>query len=190
MGNLSSELHLASRGLTKMRLEALCCVIVFLGGCTSADEVGTNEASYNRQIPDPQIEAGSLYASSQFDLNGDGKKEVVVWLEGPIYCGTSGCEINVFENLGDQYRYVGRTHSVKLPVRVLPTSTNGWRDLSAHVSGGGSNPYEARLQFNGTRYPEHPFEPSVVEAPAGSGMVLLGTDTEVSPVFRASPGDG
>ena len=55
------------------------------------------------------------------------------------------------------YREVSRTSITKLPIRVLDSTSHGWRSLSVTVQGGGiEEPYEAELRFDGTTYPTNP----------------------------------
>jgi hypothetical protein len=65
---------------------------------------------------------------------------------------------------------------VNPPIRVLNTTTNGWKDLAVTVSGGGvTRPYEARLRFDGVRYPANPTVPpaEAVAGPAPGGQILM-----------------
>ncbi len=44
---------------------------------------------------------------------------------------------------------------VQLPVGVLDSKTNGWRDLAVTVAGGGIPAATMRLPFDGTAYAEN-----------------------------------
>jgi hypothetical protein len=64
---------------------------------------------------------------------------------------------------------------VQLPIRLLPTSTRGWRDIGVTVAGGGINPgYMARLRFDGRRYPSNPSVPPAIPMRRTTGKVLIG----------------
>ena len=46
--------------------------------------------------------------------------------------------------------------TVQLPIRRLDSSSNGLPDIGVWVRGGGIQPgYEARLRFDGTKYPNN-----------------------------------
>lgn len=91
------------------------------------------------------------------DLDGDDRPEWVVYLVGPMVCGTGGCPLWVFTPQGEGWRRVGALSVVKTPVRALPASGPGhWRDLVVHVGGGGARSAEMALAFDGRRYPANP----------------------------------
>ena len=76
------------------------------------------------------------------------------------------------------YKIVSSIAISHLPIRVLQTRTNGWRDLAVRVRGGGILPgYEALLAFDGMRYPENPSGEPARPAPAGAaGDVAIPSD--------------
>lgn len=119
--------------------------------------------------------ATSTYKRADADLNGDGRKEVFIFLTGADYCGSGGCTLVIVSPHGNGYRTVMRATVTQLPIRLLPTSTNGWRDVGVMVEGGGiTRPYEARLRFNGRRYPSNPTVPPAIPLRRPSGTVLIG----------------
>ena len=67
------------------------------------------------------------------DLNGDGRPEALGQVYSGFLCGAGvGCPIAVFEAKADG----GYTHVDTLgadAVTLLPTSSNGWRDLSLEL---------------------------------------------------------
>jgi hypothetical protein len=78
----------------------------------------------------------------------------VVYVAGQTWCGSGGCMLFVLEPNDDSFRVIGRTSAVQLPVRILDTSNARHPDLAVWVEGGGiTKGYEARLRFNGQRYP-------------------------------------
>ena len=90
-------------------------------------------------------------------LSGDGRLEAVAYLTGNGWCGSGGCTTLVVTQKALSYVIVGDIAISRLPIRILPTKTNGWHDLGVEVFGGGIlNPYEARLPFNGRRYAGNP----------------------------------
>jgi len=99
------------------------------------------------------------YISALVDLNGDGKQEVIAYLLGPEWCGSGGCTMLVLAPQGSSFKVITRMTISNPPIRVLDTKTNGWRDLTVHVSGGGISGYDAKLSFNGKKYPSNPSVP-------------------------------
>lgn len=120
------------------------------------------------------------YASSFVDLNGDGLKEIVVYLTGRYWCGTGGCLTLVLAPQVNSYRIVGKILATRPPIRALGQTTHGWRTLTARVQGGGIlNPYEARLPFDGKRYPTSAAPPSARRLMGGlNGDVLIPASAE------------
>ena len=101
------------------------------------------------------------YTDAFIDLNGDGVKEVVVYLTGRYWCGTGGCVTLVLTRTGESYRSICRVLATRPPIRVLRKSNHGWRTLTAWVAGGGiMTSYEAELAFDGRRYPISAAPPS------------------------------
>jgi len=58
------------------------------------------------------------------------------------------------------YRLVTKITITNPPIRVLNSSSNGWRNLAVWAQGGGLQPgYEAELRFDGKAYPTNPSVP-------------------------------
>lgn len=93
------------------------------------------------------------YATAETDLDGDGTPEVLVYLGGPMFCGTGGCNLAVLKRQDGDLIQVSETSVVQLPVGVLDSKSHGWRDLAVSVSGGGMAEGVSRLRFTGRRYP-------------------------------------
>ncbi|MCJ1962618.1 hypothetical protein [Novosphingobium mangrovi (ex Hu et al. 2023)] len=113
--------------------------------------------------------------SAKMDLDGDGTEEVLAYASGAMMCGTGGCNLLVLKPEGDSFRIVGDLSVVQLPVGVLDSTTNGWRDLAVSVSGGGMAAGVRRVPFDGERYASNPTSAGVDEA-AGMGTVLITPD--------------
>jgi len=99
----------------------------------------------------------SYFSVAFVDLNNDGEDEAIVYFVGSHWCGSGGCNTLVLTRVNTSYRKISTITVSRLPIRVLSTMTNGWKDISVGVSGGGIiNGYEARLRFNGKKYPSNP----------------------------------
>ncbi|SLK07281.1 hypothetical protein [Novosphingobium mathurense] len=96
------------------------------------------------------------YARAEADLDGDGVNEVLAYVGGPMMCGTGGCNLVVLKRDGEGYRQVGDLSVVQLPVGVLSSKTNGWKDLAVSVSGGGRPGGIMRVPFDGKAYARNP----------------------------------
>ena len=96
--------------------------------------------------------AHTEFRATLIDLNGDGRKEAVVYLTGSRWCSAGGCELLVATQRGRSFEEVGRIANVTLPIRALPSRTNGWRDLGVLVQTGSSRGYTAVVPFTGHAY--------------------------------------
>lgn len=99
----------------------------------------------------------ALYSVSFADLDGDGRKEALVYVSGQTMCGSGGCSLFILAPRGRSWRLVTKTTITWPPIRLLPTRRHGWRDLGVRVRGGGILPgYEAVLSFDGRKYRSNP----------------------------------
>ncbi|HTX50911.1 MAG TPA: hypothetical protein VME40_16160 [Caulobacteraceae bacterium] len=115
-----------------------------------------------------------IFRSAEADLRGDGKTEVVVYVTGPDLCGTGGCDTLVLERTRYGFRTVMDASVTRLPIRLLRTHTHGWRDIGVMVAGGGiTSGYEARLRFDGRRYPSNPTTPPAQPLRRVRGTIII-----------------
>ncbi|QIG55049.1 hypothetical protein G6N82_13645 [Altererythrobacter sp. BO-6] len=96
------------------------------------------------------------YALAWHDLDGDGADEAIVHLVTPYFCGSGGCNTLVLTGAGPMWRKVGEISVSRTPVSVLETRSNGWKDLTVAIGGGGGASGNALLKFDGTAYPSNP----------------------------------
>jgi hypothetical protein len=100
------------------------------------------------------------YRATLIDLNGDGRREAVVLMDGSDWCGSGGCSLWVLTPRGRSWRMVTQATVMNPPIRVLPSRSHGWSELGAMVDDGAGRDYEVRLSVNGrlnptvTRLPE------------------------------------
>jgi hypothetical protein len=100
------------------------------------------------------------YETARVDLNGDGRSEVLVYLEGVGWCGSGGCSLYVLQRSGSHFRIRSEIGLVQERIGVLATRRHGWRDLAVEVHGGGILPgYMAAVPFDGRAYAENPTGP-------------------------------
>ena len=117
------------------------------------------------------------YSASFADLNGDGRKEALVYVSQG-WCGSGGCPLFILTPQGRSWRLVTRTTVTSPPIRVLASTSHGWRDIGVRVRGGGIQPgYEARLSFDGTKYPSNPsVPPARPNRSKGGGWTVIGNE--------------
>lgn len=113
-----------------------------------------------------------MYRSANVDLDGDGSSESLVYVAGPYFCGTGGCPLVVLTMGENDFRVVTQTSITQLPVGVLESSNNGWRDIWVTTSGGGAPNEVKKLSFDGTSYPENPTV-APAETISAPGQVLI-----------------
>jgi len=88
------------------------------------------------------------------------RKEIIVYVYGQGWCGSGGCTMLILVPHDSSYKIIGRATIVRLPIRILNSTTNGRHDISVWVGGGGIRPgYEALLPFDGKKYPSNPATP-------------------------------
>ena len=119
------------------------------------------------------------YRATLVDLNGDGRREAVVLVNGPGWCGSGGCSLWVLTPRGRSWRMVTQATVMNPPIRVLPSRSHGWSELSAMVHDGAGPGYEVRLSVNGR------LNPTITRLPeASNGRVIL---SDADPVRRLFP---
>jgi hypothetical protein len=174
---------------SSLGIAAIVCVsaVVFPAACVQLDQPGESlkEESLVRFLRDYvtrkhfEDDKETRYSHAFIDLNGDGRQEAIVYLQGRWWCGTGGCPTLVLEPTGDSFRVVASILATRPPIRVLTEKSNGWRDISVWVQGGSPQPgYEAELRFDGKTYhnppyPPHRRSPGEVVIASQTGMLLF-----------------
>lgn len=111
-----------------------------------------------------------MLKSGRADLDGDGRNEVLAYVGGPMVCGTGGCNLVVLKDDGKAFAKVGNISVSQMPVGVLESRTNGWRDLAVTTYGGGAKERIMKVPFDGRKYAQNP-----TVAPA-SEVETIGTE--------------
>jgi hypothetical protein len=86
------------------------------------------------------------------DLNGDGRPDAVVLMQGEEFCGSGGCTMAIFKGATNGFTLLSTSTITSKPIRVLPEVQYGWKTLI--VTTHGVSP--AIMRFNGARYPLNP----------------------------------
>ncbi len=124
------------------------------------------------------------YMHAFVDLNGDGKPEAIVYLLGGRWCGTSGCTMLILRQEAPSFNVVSKTLSTRPPIRVLPATSHGWRNLSVLVASGITESYQSELRFNGKTYPWSPSLPPARRLDSkSSGKVIFEDYQSARPLF-------
>ena len=108
------------------------------------------------------------YVAAETDLNGDGEPEIVAHL-----CG-DGCRTLVLTGREADYAVMMDAPGTRLPIRVGPASSHGWRDL------GVGRPAEAMalMRFDGRAYR------AAASPSTQPETVLIGEDAVARPLPR------
>ena len=139
-----------------------------------------------RYAASQQAAGGATRFSSAFvDLRGSGARQAIVYLTGPDWCGSGGCTALILDSAGASFKIVTSLSVTRLPIYVLKSTTNGWRDIAVLVAGGGIfNAYEARLRFNGKSYPDNPtVAPAQPIKGKADGTVVISSRNAGAPLY-------
>lgn len=123
------------------------------------------------------------YSVALVDLNGDNRSEALIYAMATTrgdgqadLCGSGGCDLYVLSLTPTGYRLITNVSITRPPIRVLPSATHGWQDLGVWVVGGGLTAgYEARLRFDGYRYPSNPTVPPATRSKDKTGKTVIAT---------------
>jgi hypothetical protein len=113
------------------------------------------------------------YSAAPVSLNG-GSRNIFVYVAGRDWCGSGGCRALLLKPNRNSFKVIEEFTLVRLPVRVLPSRTNGWRDIAMLMQGGGIlHGHFVILRFDGSKYPQNPsLAPSLASTIANSGAPL------------------
>ena len=134
--------------------------------------------------------AEASVAIATVPLAGANHQETIAYITGQDWCGTGGCNLIIVEQRGTHMRVIGEVSIVRPPIRVLSTSSFGHPDLGVLVVGGGIlRAYEAKLRFDGRRYPGNPtVRPAVKTSSPSPGRSLISADDRGLPLFPQAAG--
>ncbi|SHM48479.1 hypothetical protein [Flavobacterium xinjiangense] len=98
----------------------------------------------------------------EYDLNDDGKKEILVGLTGSYFYGSGGCTQYILDNQGN---VISKFTVANNPVVIDTHKSNGWKDLI--IYSGGKN---RLVKFNGKKYPSNPSMQPELKMIPGDGL--------------------
>lgn len=103
----------------------------------------------DREYKDDDDFTNLIFGYALVDLNGDGRNEAVAYLSDADLCGSSGCDLEIFKRGPSGWQPLGLAFgNTRTPIRLLPTRTHGWRDLSGWQYGGGvDRPFESWISL-------------------------------------------
>lgn len=107
----------------------------------------------------------SQFSAVKYDLNGDGIKDAIVFLN---WCSKNGCEMLVFEGTKKGYRFSSRVSRVHAPITVSTSQHYLWQSLLIEQEG-----KTKILDFDGVSYPIHTRELKSVSKADYATEVLL-----------------
>ena len=190
-----------------MRHAILLLVTLALAACSEAPpaevETTTDTASAEATSPMPTNAEKDIrhfllqeypdaapmkYALAQKDLDGDGADEAIVHLVTPYFCGSGGCNTLVLTPAGPMWRKVAEISVSRTPITVLDTSSNGWKDLTVAIAGGGGPSGNALLKFDGESYPSNPTV-APAEMTETTGTELIAEEPELVELDAEAPSD-
>ncbi len=141
------------------------------------------EAAIRQAVPDYRQdmvggdeERWARYVHAAIDLDDDGSQEVLVYLMGSFFCGTGGCNLQVYRSTAKGYVLVNDFPTSRVPIVISESRNNGWQDLWRLQSGGGAPATYVRHVFDGERYVERERISAAEGMPDGTA-VLSGNPT-------------
>jgi hypothetical protein len=181
----------AQRCLIAAQAAAICLALLVA--------ISTAKAQAQREPAPPPTLVGSLkrflqtldrsrttrYVAAFRDLNGDGIPEAIVYLVGPEWCGSGGCNMLILARDRSSWKIVTKVTITQPPIRVLTSASSGWRSLGVWVQGGGiRRGYEAELRFDGHTYPRNPtVPPSRRLQGKAAGEVVISSAQQAVPLY-------
>lgn len=111
------------------------------------------------------------YSYNYIDLNGDGKKEIFVYLLGESVSGSGGSTALIIEE--ESYEVISKFTLARNPIIISEDKINGWNDIIMQVAGGGTEFSYARMKFDGKKYPSNPSMVPKVEEKVVKGTAII-----------------
>lgn len=143
------------------------CLFFLILGCSNQP---IHKPNLKHSVAEVTKENEPVFSAGYADLNGDGLDDVVVLLEGVNWCGSGGCSILIFKNIGAHYQFVSKSSVTNTPISVANSESHGWKDLIVWSRGKGF----VLIKFDGDGYASNPsLEPRVSELTTLESSIIL-----------------
>ncbi len=170
-------------------LAAVVCSALLVATCLAQAQrkpdapASPAEESLRRFLQTFDDDKTTRYIAGFRDLNADGTPEAIVYLMGK-WCGSGGCNTLILTRDGSSWKIVANIRITRPPIRVLTSTSNGWRSIGVWVQGGGIQPgYEAELRFDGKTYPKNPSVPPAHRLKNPAGEVVIPSAQNRVPLY-------
>lgn len=97
------------------------------------------------------------YLYNRVKLKNSNKYQILVYLEGPIFCTENGGTLVVIEEKNNSYIITSRINNIINPIIVSENNSNGYKDLIVKVMDRGKEEFRV-LKYNGNSYPINPLK--------------------------------
>lgn len=94
----------------------------------------------------------STYEIHTDDLNFDGQDEVLIFYWGSCFCGTGGCNTQVYQKINDSLHVIGEFTLTRVPFYLVKKPDHNWKDIVFFSNGGGVKPSQRIYRFNNGKY--------------------------------------
>jgi len=132
-----------------------------------------------------QDEDNIRYYYNKVDLNEDGNPEVFVYLVGSPVCGTGGCSAAILKKVNEEYTLLSTFTLVNNPIIICNKKTNGYKDITMFVYGGGIESFFSQIKYDGTTYPSNPsIQPKIKPGTKLEGIAIIADDITKNPGIK------
>jgi hypothetical protein len=111
------------------------------------------------------------YSAAPVSLD-DRSQMYIVYISGQSWCGSGGCAALLVRQDRSSFEVLQRFTLARLPIRVLPSVTDGWHDVTMPVRGGGETGHIALMRYSGSNYPSNPSTAPALQGPQDVGREL------------------
>ena len=131
-------------------------------------------AAVRKQVDVAAGAEAPAFSSARVDLDDDGTEDAIVLMSARDFCGSGGCTMMIFHGTKDGFSFVSHSTITNEPIRVLQEKGHGWHTLAVRVRGGGLEPGDVLMVFDGTGYPLNPsMQPAAASERLAGARVLL-----------------
>jgi hypothetical protein len=132
---------------------------------------------------DSSWDAQVVYAIDSVALARSGPRADIVYVTAPLlWCGTGGCTTFIIDRSAATPRIVAEIERSWQPIRMLRTTSHGWRDLALERGGLTYETWDT-YRYDGSRYRLYRSLP-VSKADTAAGQPMLPCGTLQHPLYR------